>query len=142
MADRFRTVAEVDAEIQRLRDVRSQERERLQRTLKAVADPGFRRNLMYNGVRRTLSGVHWLQLLGDIFLPGRAAERDAGVAGSARQEPDAGRIAGGLLRMALPGLLAWFLTPERLERLGAEAGRSLMGLRARWRERRAGRSAD
>lgn len=141
MAERFRSVAEVDAEIQRLRDVRSQERQRLQRTLKAVADPVFRRNLMYNGVRRTLAGVHWLQLLGDIFLPGRAAERDA-AADNARQEPDAGRIAGGLLRMALPGLLAWFLTPERLERLGAEAGRSLMGLRARWRERRASRSSD
>jgi hypothetical protein len=137
MAERFRNMAEVRAEEQRLLELRNTERERLKRTLRAAADPGFRRDLMYNGVRRTVSGVHWLRVLGDVLLPpGRErGSPEAAMQGSA----DAGRIAGGLLRMALPGLLAYFVTPERLERMGVEAGRSLVRLRARWRQRRAER---
>lgn len=135
MAEHFRNMAEVRAEEQRLLDVRNAERERLNRTLRAAADPGFRRDLIYNGVRRTVAGVHWMRVLGDVLLPlGRdKSTNDNGGRGSA----GAGSIAGGLLRMALPGLLAYFMTPERLERIGVEAGRSLVRLRARWRQRRA-----
>jgi hypothetical protein len=137
MAERFQSMAQVRAEEQRLRELRDAERQRLDRSLKAVADPGFRRDLLYNGVRRTVGGVHWLRVLGDVLLPpGRErVTYDRSPQGAA----DAGRIAGGLLRMALPGLLAYFVTPERLERMGVEAGRSLVRLRARWRQRRSER---
>jgi len=130
-------MAELREARRRLRDERNAQQRRLTANWESLQDPSFRRELVGEGLRKTLLGIPFIRSLRVSLNPDRAAwSQVLGMAFASSRKTKTSRIIGAIAALVIPELVERFATPERTERLYREMHRSFDRIRERWRKRR------
>ncbi|MBK8497303.1 MAG: hypothetical protein IPL52_00455 [Flavobacteriales bacterium] len=131
-------MAELREATRRLHDARDAQKRRVAENWECLQDPSFRRDLLGEGIRKTLLGIPFIHALRETLNPDRAAwSQVLGMAFASSRKTKTSRIVGAIAALVIPELVERLATPERIERLYREIHRSFDRIRERWRERRA-----